>query len=378
MTPTLERVRRLEAAGYIEGYFARLNPARLGLGLLAYVEVSLDRTTPDAFERFKQVMLAHDEVMECHMVAGGFDYLLKVRVTDMESYRRFLGDRIACGARRAADAHLLRHGGGEVHPPPHRARERLAAEHLRGGAREVLEVLGAQSGDVDAAVVGHVDVVLLAQRRTCSVVMPRKENMPRWRGDEAEVALRAVRAQLRAPPRGAGPGCACACPPAPAPTRRAARRIGEDAPHDLRAVVRRHRPHAARQAHQLAQGRICAASGSSLMTCSAPVRSRYRPKFFEHDTAHTSSGSSAREQAHPEGIRIQPLAQALVGHVDEGQQRRRLTSSSTARHSSCGKVRAGRVVAGGVQQHHRARRQALQRAIIAPNCTPPVAASKYG
>jgi len=95
VTPVLERVRRLEAAGYIDGYFARLNAGKLGLGLLAYVEVTLDRTTPDAFERFKQVMLAHDEVMECHMVAGGFDYLLKVRVTDMESYRRFLGDRIA-------------------------------------------------------------------------------------------------------------------------------------------------------------------------------------------------------------------------------------------------------------------------------------------
>src|SRR5437773_10266045 len=89
VTPTLELVRRLESAGYIEGYFARLNPGRLGLGLLAYVEVLLDRTTPDAFERFKQVMLAHDEVMECHMVAGGFDYLLKVRVTDMGTYRRF-------------------------------------------------------------------------------------------------------------------------------------------------------------------------------------------------------------------------------------------------------------------------------------------------
>ena len=95
VTPTLERVRRLEANGYIDGYFARLNARKLGMGLLAYVEVTLDRTTPDAFERFKQVMLAHDEVMECHMVAGGFDYLLKVRVTDMESYRRFLGDRIA-------------------------------------------------------------------------------------------------------------------------------------------------------------------------------------------------------------------------------------------------------------------------------------------
>src|SRR5256884_5247705 len=95
VTPALERVRRLESAGYIEGYFARLNPARLELGLLAYVEVLFDRTTPDAFERFKQVMLAHDEVMECHMVAGGFDYLLKVSVKGMGSYRPFLGDRIA-------------------------------------------------------------------------------------------------------------------------------------------------------------------------------------------------------------------------------------------------------------------------------------------
>src|SRR5215468_82972 len=104
VTPTLERVRQLEVSGYIEGYFARLNPRRLGLGLLAYVEVSLDRTTPDAFERFKQAMLAHDEVMDCHMVAGGFDYLLKVRVSDMESYRRFLGDRIA-GVRGVQQTH---------------------------------------------------------------------------------------------------------------------------------------------------------------------------------------------------------------------------------------------------------------------------------
>src|SRR2546429_2602788 len=91
VTPTLERVRRLESAGYIEGYFARLNPGRLGLGLLAYVGGLLDRTTPDAFERFKQVVLANDEVMECHMVAGGLDYLLEGRVKDIERYSRFLG-----------------------------------------------------------------------------------------------------------------------------------------------------------------------------------------------------------------------------------------------------------------------------------------------
>ena len=90
VTPTLERVRRLESAGYIEGYVARLSARRLGLGLLAYVEVQLDRTTPDAFQRFKSAMLAQDEVMDCHMVAGGFDYLLKVRVRSMETYRSFL------------------------------------------------------------------------------------------------------------------------------------------------------------------------------------------------------------------------------------------------------------------------------------------------
>ena len=95
VTPTLERVRRLEAAGFIDGYFARLNALKLGLGLLAYVEVSLDRTTPEAFEHFKEVVRAHDEIMECHMVAGGFDYLLKVRVEDMEAYRTLLGDTIA-------------------------------------------------------------------------------------------------------------------------------------------------------------------------------------------------------------------------------------------------------------------------------------------
>jgi Lrp/AsnC family leucine-responsive transcriptional regulator len=58
------------------------------------VEVSLDRTTPDVFSQFRDAMLGIDEVQECHMVAGGFDYLLKVRVRDMEAYRRFLGERL--------------------------------------------------------------------------------------------------------------------------------------------------------------------------------------------------------------------------------------------------------------------------------------------
>lgn len=89
-TPCLERVRRLERDGYIRGYAADLDPAKLGAALLAFVEILLDRTTPDVFTRFRDAMVGLDPVQECHMVAGGFDYLLKVRVRDMAAYRRFL------------------------------------------------------------------------------------------------------------------------------------------------------------------------------------------------------------------------------------------------------------------------------------------------
>ena len=91
-TPCLERVRRLEQAGYIRDYVAVLDPQRLEVSLLLYVEVTLERTTPDVFERFKEAIAARPEVQECHMVAGGFDYLVKVRVPDMQAYRAFLGE----------------------------------------------------------------------------------------------------------------------------------------------------------------------------------------------------------------------------------------------------------------------------------------------
>lgn len=94
-TPCLERVRRLEQAGYIRDYVAILDPQRLGVGMLLYVEVTLDRTTPDVFEHFKQAIAARPEVLECHMVAGGFDYLVKVRVPDMQAYRSFLGEGLS-------------------------------------------------------------------------------------------------------------------------------------------------------------------------------------------------------------------------------------------------------------------------------------------
>jgi Lrp/AsnC family leucine-responsive transcriptional regulator len=90
-TAVLARVQRLTREGYILGYEAKLNPALLGAGLLVFVEVMLDRTTPNVFEQFKAAVLVHPEIMECHMVAGGFDYLLKTRVADMDAYRNFAG-----------------------------------------------------------------------------------------------------------------------------------------------------------------------------------------------------------------------------------------------------------------------------------------------
>ena len=93
-TATGERVRRLARDGVIQGYGARLDPHRLGLDLLVFVEVSLDKTTPEAFERFARAVRLAPEVLECHMVAGGFDYLVKARIADMAAYRRFLGDAL--------------------------------------------------------------------------------------------------------------------------------------------------------------------------------------------------------------------------------------------------------------------------------------------
>ncbi len=90
-TAVLARVQRLTREGYILGYEARLDPQLLGAGMLVFVEVLLDRTTPNVFEQFKAAVQVHPEILECHMVAGGFDYLVKTRVADMEAYRRFAG-----------------------------------------------------------------------------------------------------------------------------------------------------------------------------------------------------------------------------------------------------------------------------------------------
>jgi Lrp/AsnC family transcriptional regulator, leucine-responsive regulatory protein len=90
-TAVLTRTQRLQRDGYISSYEARLNPAKLDRAMLIFVEILLDRTTHNLFDSFSAACLAHDEIMECHMVAGGFDYLLKLRMRDMADFRQFAG-----------------------------------------------------------------------------------------------------------------------------------------------------------------------------------------------------------------------------------------------------------------------------------------------
>jgi len=90
-SPCLDRVRRLEAEGYIERFGAVLNATKLKFGLTAYVEVTLDKSTSDIFETFAEKVKSIKQIAECDMVAGGFDYLLKIRISDMAEYRAVLG-----------------------------------------------------------------------------------------------------------------------------------------------------------------------------------------------------------------------------------------------------------------------------------------------
>ena len=93
--PCLERVKRLEREGYITGYACLLDPYKLQAGLLAFIQVSLQSTTTEDLRNFNRAIREIDAVQECHMMSGGFDYLLKIRTADMQAYRQFLGEQLA-------------------------------------------------------------------------------------------------------------------------------------------------------------------------------------------------------------------------------------------------------------------------------------------
>lgn len=94
-TPCQIRLRRLMADGYIEGFKAVLKPAKLGLDHVAFAEVKLTNTHEEALRAFNEAVKRIPEVEECHMIAGRFDYLLKVRTSDIQRYRHVLGERIS-------------------------------------------------------------------------------------------------------------------------------------------------------------------------------------------------------------------------------------------------------------------------------------------
>ncbi|MCC7058661.1 MAG: Lrp/AsnC ligand binding domain-containing protein [Burkholderiaceae bacterium] len=101
VTPCSERIKRLERDGFILGYHARLDPHALGQTLLVFVEIKLTAKSGAIFEAFRREVRRLPYVLECHLVSGEFDYLIKARISGMEAYRKLLGDMLLAlpGAR---------------------------------------------------------------------------------------------------------------------------------------------------------------------------------------------------------------------------------------------------------------------------------------
>ena len=94
-TPVTARVKRLEEEGVITGYCATLSASKLGVEHIAFLEVKLSDTREKALDAFNQAVRAIPEVEACHMIAGGFDYLIKVRTSDIFAYRQVLGEQLS-------------------------------------------------------------------------------------------------------------------------------------------------------------------------------------------------------------------------------------------------------------------------------------------
>ena len=94
-SPTQARLKRLEESGVIVGYRALFDAVRIGAAHVAFVEVKLSDTRESALSAFNDAVVEVPEIEECHLIAGSFDYLLKVRTRDIATYRRVLAERIS-------------------------------------------------------------------------------------------------------------------------------------------------------------------------------------------------------------------------------------------------------------------------------------------
>lgn len=94
-TPCSERVRRLERTGVISGYRAQIDPAKIGMSHVTIVHVNMMQTIDNSLEDFNDAVKRIPEIQTCMMIAGSFDYMLKVRTRDMAHFRELLGDTIS-------------------------------------------------------------------------------------------------------------------------------------------------------------------------------------------------------------------------------------------------------------------------------------------
>ncbi|MBL57111.1 MAG: AsnC family transcriptional regulator [Flavobacteriales bacterium] len=93
--PTLERVKKLESSGIIEGYYAQVNETLLGMGIKAFISISLERQKVDSIVTFKQKIQAIPEILECYQITGNADYFLKVIVKDIPSFEKLISNKLS-------------------------------------------------------------------------------------------------------------------------------------------------------------------------------------------------------------------------------------------------------------------------------------------
>lgn len=106
-TPCSERVRRLERAGVITAYEARLNPQAMHAGLLIFVQLRLATKSGAIFDEFKREIQRMPHVLECHLVSGDFDYLVKVRLPEMQSFRTLLAEMLKLPGVRESTSYIV-------------------------------------------------------------------------------------------------------------------------------------------------------------------------------------------------------------------------------------------------------------------------------
>jgi Lrp/AsnC family leucine-responsive transcriptional regulator len=95
MSPTHDRIKRLELEGYIQGYVGILDRKKIDLGLIVHCHVTLDKQTTNNFSEFEQIISQYPEVISCSLVSGNFDYFLKLVTKDVESYNKFYQEKLA-------------------------------------------------------------------------------------------------------------------------------------------------------------------------------------------------------------------------------------------------------------------------------------------